>query len=451
MRLRFLFFLLMIVAVHPAAGMDIAPDSLDAYIQHRMEVEKLPGLSLAIIEPNGDISFKNFGYADLKGEKSVDEHTIYEIGSITKTFTAGLIHILLEGKEFTVETPVNEILGDRAHLESYEQTQITLRHLLNHHSALPRLPDNIQPANPADPYRDYTEAMMYDFLNNYQPVYEPGSRFVYSNLGYMILGNITEILSDRAYDKLIDHYVTGELGMHSTSRHLVDSTRFATPTTGGRETHEWNFDGIKGVGGLRSTSADMVKYLKMMMGQSDYEFDDAFRKATRSGKTLNANLKAAHSWFVNTEFDDEIVYHNGDTGGFSTFAGYSTVSGKGVIVLSNSNHSIVDIGLHLINSEHTLEEIKEYLQLETAQLERLVGIYQSEQLPDFTISREGRQLYGRLEGQQALPLNAISETEFENKIVQAQIAFEIEGEQASTLTLYQAGQTFLFERKEDIR
>lgn len=450
MKLLFLFFLLIIAAVHPAAGINIVPDSLDTYIQQRMEVEKIPGLSIAIIEPNGDINFKNFGYADLNEEKPTDKHTIYEIGSITKTFTAGLIHILLKNTDFTVETPVNKILGNRATLGSYEQTQITLWHLLNHHGALPRLPGNIQPENPVDPYQGYTETMMYDFLNNYQPEYKPGSRFAYSNLGYMVLGSITEILSDRTYDKLIEHYVTGELNMSSTSRHLVDSTRFATPTAGGRKSYEWNFDGIKGVGGLRSTSADMVKYLKMMMGQSDYKFDDAFREATQSRKTLNANLKVAHSWFVNTEFDDEIIYHNGDTGGFSTFVGYSTFSGKGVVILSNSIHSIVDVGLHLINSEHDLVEVKEYLQLETAQLEKLVGIYQSEQLPDFTILREGRQLLGRLGRQQALPLNATSDTEFENKTVQARITFEFKGGQASTLTLHQAGKIFLFERREDI-
>lgn len=410
-------------------------DTLDRYIEHRMDVDKIPGMSMAIIEPGGEVIYKNFGYTDTEQSLQVDEHTIFEIGSITKTFTAGLIHILLDEREKEPETTY------------YRDTEISLHHLLTHHSGLPRLPDNLHPDNPADPYRDYTDALMHDFINNHQSEYEPGSQFIYSNLGYMLLGNFIEDISGKSYDEAIYHYVTNELDMNSTSRQITDSTRFATPSMGGTEVHEWNFDGVKGVGGIRSTASDMVSYLKMMMGYTDHRFSDSFRETVHQRIAINGETDIAHSWFISTSFDDEIIHHDGHTGGSSAFVGYSTVSGKGVVLLTNSNQSIVDIGLHILNNAYSLEEIPEYTHLDIAELEKLVGSYESEILPDFTIFKDDRQLYGQMEDQQALPLNAISDTEFENRSVQARIVFKIDDYRANSLTLHQGGQSYLFERK----
>ncbi len=238
--------------------------------------------------------------------------------------------------------------------------------------------------------------------------------------------------------------------MNSTSRDLSDSTRFATPTAGGYETHAWNFEGVQGLGELRSTASDMAKYLKMMMGITDYSFKDTYTNALELRLEIDENMYFAHSWFVNTSYEDEIIYHGGGTGGFSTFVGFSTKTGKGVVILSNSSNEIQDVGLHLLNENYELNEVHEYQQLEVAQLQRLVGVYKSETLPNFTVFKDGTQLYGQLDGQQALPLNAISPTEFENKTVQARITFSISGEKADTLTLFQAGQTLPFIRSSDL-
>lgn len=429
-------FLLILFLIFPGES-PVDTDSLDRYIEHRMNTEKIPGMSIAIIEPDGEVTYKNFGYTDIQKKQTVDEHTIFEIGSVTKTFTAGLIHILLDEK------------GKEPATTYYEDTGISVHHLLNHHSGLPRLPGNLQPENPVNPYRDYTDSLMHDFLKSYQPDHEPGTEFIYSNLGYMLLGHLIETTSGKSYDEVVRSYITEELNMNSTSRSIIDSSRFAIPSAGGLEVSEWNFDGVKGLGGLRSTASDMVNYLKMMIGYTAYSFSDSFRETIHTRASINDDMEIAHSWFINNNFDDEIILHDGHTGGSGAFAGFSTVSGKGVVILSNSNQSIADIGLHLLNNGFSLKEVPEYAQLETDYLEKLSGTYQSEVLPGFTIFRKGNQLYGQMEGQQALPLNAISETEFENRSVQARIVFDIANNLVNSFTLHQGGQSYPFEKKEE--
>ena len=420
-----------------------SPD-FSEYLEARMVQDESPSFSIAVLYEHGKVYFFSIGTKDFDSNYEVNEHTIYEIGSITKTFTAGILHHLLSENGFSTSTPVNEIISEFANIRDYEERHIKVGDLLNHHSALPRLPGNMMPANDMDPYQDYTNSLMYNFLDDFRPLYKPGTQFAYSNLGYMLAGNIAEILSGNSIDNLYEYYFTAPLEMNSTSRILADSSRFAQPTFGGERVLPWNFDGVKGLGELRSTTADLISYVKMMSGKTDIPYRDYFIQATTDRKSISESVSMAHGWFVMNQNDDVIVYHGGGTGGFRAFAGFSEVSGRAAVVLTNSGAEVDDIGLHLINDAFELKELSDYITLSNEQMERLTGVFENDMLPDFTIFVENDRLLGQLEGQGPLPLFAITETEFENESVRARVNFELEDDKATSFTLLQGGQSFVF-------
>ncbi|MEX0680731.1 MAG: serine hydrolase [Balneolales bacterium] len=495
---------------HNSLSKYLQSDEFTAYIDHRMSVEQIPSISIAAIEPDGQVHYQSFGDADPQTGREADEHTIYEIGSITKSITSAILHMLMQEtntmedtgnpspessgtdtpgnrqdtsslsspgrrssvhsssghrypKHITPETPVNDLISGHAQIDPVDGTPMNLHHLLTHHGSLPQFPGNLQPENPADPFRDYSIEMMYEFLDQYTLPDAPGSRFVFSNTGYMLLGHIAEIISGDSMDELVRQYITGPAGMTATARIPVDSSLVAIPTSGGLSVPEWNFDGVKGFGELRSSAHDMAILAKIMStggteSNKIYDSDgmnadegikrisQAFQTAAASRVPLGDNRYIARGLFVHTLNDDEIVYHAGGTGGSSSFLGYSAESGKAVVVLSNSDRDIDDIGLHLLQSQYELNEVKEYLLLEREQLEKLEGLYVSDELPEFRIIRDGPWLYGQMSGYTPVPLNATSETEFENEAIRAEVHFELEDDMARSLTLTQGGQTYHFNR-----
>lgn len=428
-------------------------NEFETYLNERMEQDQIPGLSIALIIPDVGVSFHTFGYEDFEQTHAVDEFTLFEIGSVTKTFTGNLFLMLMTEYDFTGHTPIRELFYKDIEVPVFEEQEITIDHLLTHHSGLPRLPDNLADVSDSDPYKDYTIDQLLDFLTDHTLRRAPGDSFEYSNLGYMVLGYLAESITGSTYDELIEYYFTGPLGMSATDRLPDDSFRFATPTAFGQPVQEWNFDHIRGVGELKSNSEDMARYLQAHLEFSDMPLKNIMKKSRQPIVSLNENTLFGTSWMIQTtEADgDTLVHHGGGTGGFRSFVGYSPVSGRGAVVLSNSVANIEDIGLHLLNpSAFHAKELIEETGVSIAQLDRLTGIYTSDLLPPFTITHNGETLYAQLESQPALPYTAVSDTDFINSTVGAELHFEFDSEEtAMAFILHQAGQQFRFEQSDE--
>ncbi|TVQ12959.1 MAG: serine hydrolase [Balneolaceae bacterium] len=424
-------------------------DTFADYLEKRMKAERVPSYSIALIGSDGSVSSHNFGFSDTGRQSPASEHTLYEIGSVTKTFTGLLLLIQLEKHGFDLDTPVSVLSNGKINLPSGDGTEITLRHLVTHTSGLPRLPANLAPVSMNDPYVDYTYEELYDFLKNYTPDVAPGERFEYSNLAYMVLGHLAEVLGGADYDTLVKEYITGDLQMESTRRLVTDSTRFATPTMSGLAVSTWNMDHLRGLGELRSTSSDMARYIKAYLQHVPFPYQSALATAYKPLYVRRQDVHLGHAWFINTAHADTIVHHGGGTGGFRSFVAFSPVSRKGVVVLTNSNDDVEDIGLHLLNTEYELNELPDVVAVDEAALNRLTGYYTAESMPGFRIFSEGGALFGQMDGQQALPLAAVNDTLFSNAMVQAEIRFPAAGDEAAFMTLHQMGNTIRFDRSED--
>ncbi len=148
---------------------------------------------------------------------AADEHTIFEIGSVTMAFTACLLADMVSKQEVRLSDPIQKYLRADVRVPTYRGQEITLLDLGNHTSALPRLPTNFPETikDPADPCRNYTVGHLYDFLNTFQLRRPIGWRRYFSNLGMGLLGHVLSLAAKKELPELIQERIwrpTGNAG-----------------------------------------------------------------------------------------------------------------------------------------------------------------------------------------------------------------------------------------------
>ncbi|XOV93049.1 MAG: serine hydrolase [Bacteroidota bacterium] len=333
-------------------------EQVTASAEERIKYGYNPSIVVATIDESG-VSFYPFGKTSEDG-KLVDEHTIYEIGSITKTFTAILLaKQVVEGK-VSLDDPINNYLPDSVKVPYIGDQEITLGHLSDHTSGLPRMPDNFEPADPSNPYVDYSVAQLYDFISHYKPTRSVGSKFEYSNLAQGLLGHILARNEGMTYEELLIRDITGPLGMTETKIVLDDHMKedMALGHDQEAEVSNWDITTLAGAGGIRSSASDMAKYISANLGL--IEVDPTLRAA------MDLTYEARHKKAGPNEFGlawiitaiGNVYWHNGGTGGYRAYAGFSKKFNKGAVVLTNSTEGVDDIGQYLLTSESKLREFK---------------------------------------------------------------------------------------------
>ncbi|UJP05358.1 MAG: beta-lactamase family protein [Nitrosomonas sp.] len=159
-------------------------------LSERIEYHKQgTGIVIGIVEPAGRriVAHGRFGIDD---PRFVDGNTIFEIGSVTKVFTALLLADMVQHAEVALTDPIAKYLPEEVVVPQRGDKVITLVDLATHMSGLPRMPDHFAPVNPDNPYADYSVEQLYQFLSNHQLTRDIGTQWEYSNLGYGILGHI---------------------------------------------------------------------------------------------------------------------------------------------------------------------------------------------------------------------------------------------------------------------
>jgi len=222
--------------------------------------------------------------------------------------------------------------------------EITLLDLATQHSGLPRMPTNFHPKNPANPYVDYASADLYAFMTKQGVARKSDPGFLYSNLGFGLLGNALAVRAGSSYEALLQNEVTGPLGLKDTVVTLsaAQQARF-TPGHDGQHhpAHAWDLDALAGAGAIRSTAGDMLRYLEANL------HPESLPGGAGPAGTLPAALKLQHelradslpgmkiglAWLWNEE--EQVFWHNGGTGGYSSYAFFGTKCDCAVVVLSN--------------------------------------------------------------------------------------------------------------------
>ncbi len=293
----------------------------------------------------------SYGKFDADDPRIPDGETVFEIGSISKVFTSLLLCDMVLHGEVKLSDPVSKYLPDSVRMPTRHGKQITLLELAMHYSGLPRMPSNFHPKDPSNPYADYSVQQMYDFLSHYNLPRDPGAKYEYSNLGGGLLGHVLALRAGTDYETLLHTRITGPLGMtHTAVQFTPEMKANLAPghSEGMSRTSNWDIPTFAGAGGIRSTLDDMLIFLSANMGVLKTPLRPAMKKMLSVRKAAMPGVEIAMGWHILTN-GEEIVWHNGGTGGYHTFMGFSPHRKVGVVVLSNSANNIDDIALHVLN------------------------------------------------------------------------------------------------------
>jgi serine-type D-Ala-D-Ala carboxypeptidase/endopeptidase len=424
-------------------------EAIRAILRDRVDVWRQSiGMVAGVIDAGGRRVFAH-GRSGADHERPLDADSVFEIGSVTKVFTALLLAEMAARGEVALEDPVAMFLPGRVKMPAKGRKRITLLDLATYTSGLPRMPFNFKPNDKDDPYADYTVERLYDFLSGYTPKFDPGSHYEYANLGFGLLGHALALRAGKSFEDLVVERICEPLGMKSTRITLSPSMRGRLARghdASLQPVANWSLSTLSGAGGLRSTAGDLFKFLAAV---SDPQPDGPLRRAAerllktqRPTDGAGEGGSAGLGWFVRTRPDDVIALKGGTTGGYRAFIGFSRWSGKGGVVLSNATGSeIADIGMHLVNPACRLRQYPPEVAVDPATLAAYVGVYAMNPGFTLTIRAAGDRLFVRGTEQIELELFADAENRFFMRSVDAQAIFlREEGAPAHEVIWHQNGE-----------
>lgn len=306
---------------------------LDSIYQLTKHFPEQTQFAIALIR-NGEVQFVGSKRSEDQLVSIANHQRAFEIGSITKVFTATLLaHQVIEGK-----VGLDETINQQFDFAFYKDFEFTYRELANHTSGLPRLPSNLIMAalfNKKDPYKNYTEQKLDIYLKkDVELEYEKGSKSAYSNLGMGLLSYALSKQGGRPYGDLTREWIFDKYGMASstTDRTQVSDRLVEGLNTRGKPTPNWTPGALIGVGGIYSTVEDLAKF-----ALAQFDTTDAVLALTRE-KTFKENefRDVGLGWFIiHTKSGRKWYWHNGGTGGYTSSMALDIERRNGVIILSN--------------------------------------------------------------------------------------------------------------------
>ena len=349
----------------PAAATEIAvAPQQQSYFPSDAELQKLlralveqgqsKGFVLGLLEPDGRRRVIALGDAG-PGALPLSSRTVFEIGSIAKTFTGAILADMVRRGELSLDDPVAKFLPAGVKVPSRNGRQITLLDLATHTSGLPRSPDRALVRDPSNPYADIPIEDVYAFLASHELQRDIGAEWEYSNLGFGLLGQaLTRAAGAETFDELVRTRITGPLKMATTGygrANGVDARMAKGHDKQGKVVPYWDFGAFKGAGGLNSNVEDMLIYIDANIGEPRSPIEAAMRDAQLPRHSLNIDGNSQSlGWDHRVRTGRTIVYKSGSTAGFAGALGFDPATRAGVVVLGHGKgfESRVDVVLQLL-------------------------------------------------------------------------------------------------------
>ncbi|HEY3741195.1 MAG TPA: serine hydrolase [Bryobacteraceae bacterium] len=444
MKLTLAFALL---AIAPTFGATASDAEIRALLENRIvTAKKAVGIAVGVLDAKGQRVI-GAGKKSDQQPQAPDGDTVFEIGSITKVFTATLLADMVVRGEVKLDDPVSKYLPDSVKIPSYNGRVITLYDLTTQTSGLPRMPTNFHPADLENPYADYTVDQLYTFLSGLSLTRSPGEKYEYSNLGVGLLGQALSHRANQSYEQLVTERILKPLGMTRTSITLsaAQKANFAhgyDPSLA--PTKNWDLPTFAGAGAIRSTVNDMLKFLSAELGLTKSPLSKAMEMTQAMQKpTGMKDIDIGMGWHINSKYNTSVIWHNGGTGGYRTWAGFEKSTKSAVVVLCNTSFGVDDLGLHFLVTSYPapmLEAPPHEVTLDPAVLAKLTGHYVLAPTFAINVTEEGGKLWAQATGQPRFQLFAKSDTEFFLKVVEASVTFEKDASgNVTDLILHQNG------------
>lgn len=390
---------------------------------------------------------------DRDEEPSFD--TLYEIGSISKVMTGVLFADAIRRGEVTKDTLVDELLPAGIDAKDYEGTEVELWHLTTHSSGWPTAPANLRPTDPDKPFMGYTQEMLFEYISKVKPKRAPGTEFEYSNLAVGLLGDLVAANAGMGYEDAVIERVFEPMGVEGFQILLDDeqSKMLAPATSSGRSSKPWGDIGPMNPAGMWVASApSLLGFAVANLSDEEVGIYESL-ELSRESMFESGFGAVCFGWMLAK--DGSTYWHNGMTGGYSSYLAVNRDLDLAVVVLTNgTTFFATSAGEKLVqelaglNPDPIEIEVSEGVDEEYAK--RVVGEYKGQYFTMYITSEAGK-LFARITGQQALVVAPTDEeNRFRYELVDAEIEFELPEEgSATTVTLLQNGQVFACTRLED--
>jgi len=353
-------------------------EAIRAILERRIAMHAGVGFVVGMIEPDGCRRVVACGDPGAD-RQMLDGESVFEIGSITKTFTGILLADMVLRGMVDLEAPAATYLPAGRRLPARNGQEITLLHLAMHTSGLPCEPPTQKIADPLDPLAGYTDEMMLDFLDGYTLTRDIGAEYAYSNLGVSLLGYLLTCRAGKPYAELLAEHILTPLGMSMTGLILSPEMQGHLATghdVQGDEVPCWHLDAYAPAGAIRSTAHDLLRYAEANLSPDNTPLGHAIQLAHQPHPIANTEALHGLTWGINGAIHE----HFGMTGGYSSALLLNQVEHWALVILANSQDDIYDLAMHLINRAHPLAppplwKQREVVPMTADQLDQYTGTY----------------------------------------------------------------------------
>jgi CubicO group peptidase (beta-lactamase class C family) len=389
-----------------------------------------------------------FAGASVRGPQP-DADSVFEIGSITKTFTALLLADAVVRGALKLDDPVEAVLPDGLRLRDSQGQPLRWRDLATHRSGLPRLPGNLVSAGSGDPYADYDWASLRLFLKGWQPAIPRDTAYAYSNLGFGLLGHALALREGADYATLLTRRVLAPLGL---SEHIG----FARPgllqghDAQGKPVPAWHFQSaMAGAGALHGSARGLLRYGQAAIGGYAHPLREAFALCLRRHAAGSAPINPIGlAWLLAPAGDRTLYNHDGATAGFSGSLWLDPARESAAVVLANAQVPVTDLSMHILDASLPLLDraalAQPSLTLTPAQLQPLAGVYAMNPQFKLRVRADGVRLFAQATGQGEFELFAKATRRFFARVAVLEIEFDADDQ---ALTLHQGGAALRFVRE----
>ncbi|AZA92924.1 Penicillin-binding protein E [Chryseobacterium nakagawai] len=384
---------------------------LEQLMQAYSATGKLNG-SVLITQKGKTLLNKGYGLRDVAENLPNDPNVIFQIGSVTKQFTATVILKLQEQKQLNILDKISMYFPDYPNGD-----KIRIEHLLTHSSGIFNYTDDREFMQ-SKAMKPITQTDMINTFKNKPLKFVPGSDFEYSNSNYILLGYIIEMITNKPYEKAVDQMIFNPLKMRSSGFDF-NKLQKATKAKGyivyakenSKESDEFDATVSYAAGGMYTTTSDLNKWL------TELSFGKVISKESYKKMIMPYKNKYGYGNYINNFEGKTLVAHGGLTFGYTSYVGRIIEDDLNIIILNNiPNYTINDIANDILailyNKPYKLPEILKEVTVNSEILKSYIGTYQIAPQVVVSITIENEQLFGQATGQAKILLTAKNEESF---------------------------------------
>jgi serine-type D-Ala-D-Ala carboxypeptidase/endopeptidase len=409
-------------------------DQVAAQVKPFLDAELVSGVVVGLYDAG---KTEIYGFGRGPNNAPPDGATLFELGPVTKVYTALLLADAVQRREVLLETPLAELLPPGVTVPIRDKVAITLKHLVLHSSGLPPLPPSLfARRNDGDPYARYGEDRLYSDLIQTELQTTPGTRISYSNFGAGLLGFALGRKIGGGFAKALADRVLRPLDLKDTFLAVPPAlaARRATGTNDDLATAPpWTFDALAGAGALWSTARDQLQLIEAELDAADGGSRTLRRamKLTQEPALERTGPNEGLGWTIDSVGR---YWQNGSTGGFHAFIGFDVKTKHGVVVLASTATSLLDrlsAAIYKILEDPAAPPPPVRFPA-AAELAPLAGTYDLGGAK-LKVIAEGKRLYLEGPGEPRHRMSPLSDHEFIIEALQSVAVFEKQGDKVIRL------------------